>query len=98
MDTRKKWALGALAVVVAVTAFALLGSRPSPVRTVTVTRGAIAQSLVATGRIEASARIDIGSEVTGTVREVRARRWPRPKPRCARRASARRSRAASPPR
>jgi HlyD family secretion protein len=73
MDTRKKWALGALAVAAAVTALALLGSRPSPVRTVAVARGAITQSLVATGRIEASARIDLGSEVTATVREVRVR-------------------------
>ncbi|WP_124223119.1 efflux RND transporter periplasmic adaptor subunit [Tibeticola sediminis] len=73
MDTRMKWGLGAAAVLVVLAAVALGTTRGVPVRTVAVTRGAIAQSVVATGRVEASARIDLGSEVTATVREVRVR-------------------------
>jgi HlyD family secretion protein len=73
MDTRMKWGLGAAAVLVVLAAVALGTTRGVPVRTVAVTRGAIAKSVVATGRVEARARIDLGSEVTATVREVRVR-------------------------
>lgn len=73
MNTRTKWALGVGAAVAALALAAALGTRGTAVRAVAVTRGAITQSVVATGRIEAPARIDVAAEVTATVRAVRVR-------------------------
>lgn len=68
-----KWGVG-LAVVVATTIAAfLVGARATQVQVVPVVRSHIVQSVVATGRLNASARIDIGSEVTAVVQEVRVR-------------------------
>jgi HlyD family secretion protein len=68
-----KWGVG-VALVVAVTATALLvGTRGTEVQVVPVVRARIVQSVVATGRFNAPARIDIGSEVTAVVQEVRVR-------------------------
>jgi HlyD family secretion protein len=74
-----KW--GAVAVLVlAVSAAALLASRRgAPVQLVPVARTGIVQSVVATGRINAPARMDIGAEVTATVSEVRVREGDRVK-------------------
>ena len=49
------------------------GQRGTPVQTVPVARTGIVQSVVATGRLNAPARMDIGAEVTATVLEVRVR-------------------------
>jgi HlyD family secretion protein len=68
-----KWVIG-LAVVVAATAAALLfHARGTEVQVVAVARARIVQSVVATGRLNAPARIAIGSEVTAVVQEVRVR-------------------------
>jgi HlyD family secretion protein len=51
----------------------LFGTRAAQVQVVPVVRTHIVQSVVATGRLNAPARIDIGSEVTAVVLEVRVR-------------------------
>lgn len=51
----------------------LAGQRGALVQVVPVTRTGIVQSVVATGRLNAPARMDIGAEVTATVLEVRVR-------------------------
>lgn len=58
------------AIGIAVTAARL---RPTEAAAVVVRRGAIARTLVITGRVRAPARARIGATVTGTVREVRVR-------------------------
>jgi len=68
-----KWSALAAAVL-AVAAVGLWASqRGTAVQVVPVTRGGIVQSVVATGRMNAPARMDIGAEVTATVLEVRVR-------------------------
>ena len=74
-----KWGAVAVLVLAAATA-ALLGSRRgTPVQLVPVARTGIVQSVVATGRLNAPARMDIGAEVTATVLEVRVREGDRVK-------------------
>ena len=74
-----KWIVGAV-LVMAVAAAALLASRRgTAVQLTTVARTGIVQSVVATGRLNAPARMDIGSEVTATVLEVRVREGDRVK-------------------
>jgi len=67
-------------LVLAVSAAALLASRRgTPVQLMPVARTGIVQSVVATGRLNAPARMDIGAEVTATVLEVRVREGDRVK-------------------
>ncbi|WP_029526743.1 efflux RND transporter periplasmic adaptor subunit [Polaromonas glacialis] len=74
-----KWGVGA-ALVLALAAAAVLSSRRgTPVQLVPVARTGIVQSVVATGRLNAPARMDIGAEVTATVHEVRVREGDRVK-------------------
>ncbi len=74
-----KWGVAAL-LVVAVSAAALLASRRgTAVQLVPVVRTGIVQSVVATGRLNAPARMDIGAEVTSTVLDVRVREGDRVK-------------------
>lgn len=54
-------------------AWLLAGQRGALVQVVPVARSGIVQSVVATGRLNAPARMDIGAEVTATVLEVRVR-------------------------
>src|SRR5690606_5938652 len=71
-----RWGTGfvVVAVVVAALAAALLfDARATQVQVVPVARARIVQSVVATGRLNAPARIDIGAEVTAVVQEVRVR-------------------------
>jgi len=68
-----KWAVGAGLVLAVVAALGLARQRGTPVQVVAVTRTGIVQSVVATGRLNAAARLDIGAEVTATVQEVRVR-------------------------
>ncbi|WP_293605617.1 efflux RND transporter periplasmic adaptor subunit [Polaromonas sp. UBA4122] len=72
-----KWGAGALVVLAA--AVMLAGQRGTPVQVVAVARTGIVQSVVATGRINAPARMDIGAEVSATVLEVRVREGDRVK-------------------
>ena len=74
-----KWGLAAL-LVVAVSAAALLANRRgTAVQLVPVVRTGIVQSVVATGRLNAPARMDIGAEVTATVLDVQVREGDRVK-------------------
>lgn len=68
-----KWAAGAGLVLAVVAVLGLVRQRGVPVQLVAVARTGIVQSVVATGRLNAAARLDIGAEVTATVEEVRVR-------------------------
>ena len=69
-----KWSGGAaLLLALAGGAWLLAGQRGALVQVVPVARSGIVQSVVATGRLNAPARMDIGAEVTATVLEVRVR-------------------------
>ncbi|MEO5658346.1 MAG: efflux RND transporter periplasmic adaptor subunit [Polaromonas sp.] len=79
MNRFVKWGAGALIVIVVAGAALLASRRGTPVQWVPVQRTAIVQSVVATGRLNAPARMDIGAEVTATVREVSVREGERVK-------------------
>lgn len=68
-----KWGAGAVLVLVVAGGLLLARQRGTPVQLVPVARTGIVQSVVATGRLNAPARMDIGAEVTATVLEVRVR-------------------------
>jgi len=68
-----KWSAAGLAAVAVAAGWFVVASRAAPVQQVAVARTGIVQSVVATGRLNAPARIDIGAEVTATVLEVRVR-------------------------
>lgn len=74
-----KWGVGALLVLAIAGAAVLASRRGTPVQLVPVARTGIVQSVVATGRLNAPARMDIGAEVTATVLEVRVREGDRVK-------------------
>lgn len=68
-----KWGAAGVLVLGVVAAVLLSSRRGAPVQVVPVTRTSIVQSVVATGRVNALARMDLGAEVTATVLEVRVR-------------------------
>ena len=68
-----KWGAAGVLVLGVVAAVLLSSRRGTPVQVVPVTRTSIVQSVVATGRVNALARMDLGAEVTATVLEVRVR-------------------------
>ncbi|MEP6587196.1 MAG: efflux RND transporter periplasmic adaptor subunit [Polaromonas sp.] len=74
-----KWGVGALLVLAVAGAAVLASRRGTPVQLVPVARTGIVQSVVATGRLNAPARMDIGAEVSATVLEVRVREGDRVK-------------------
>jgi HlyD family secretion protein len=74
-----KWSIAALLLIAVAGAAVLASRRGTPVQTVPVARTGIVQSVVATGRLNAPARMDIGAEVTATVLEVRVREGDRVK-------------------
>ena len=74
-----KWGAAALLVLVVAGAAVLASRRGTPVQLVAVARTGIVQSVVATGRLNAPARMDIGSEVAATVLEVPVREGDRVK-------------------
>ena len=74
-----KWTAGAVLVLAVVAALGLARQRGSPVQVVAVARTGIVQSVVATGRLNAPARLDIGAEVTATVQDVLVREGDRVK-------------------
>ena len=74
-----KWGAGALLVLIVAGVAVLAGRRGAPVQLVPVARTGIVQSVVATGRLNAPARMDIGAEVTATVLEVQVREGDRVK-------------------
>ena len=60
-------------MVVVVAGVLLTRQRATAVQVAPVVRAAIAQSIVATGRLNAPARMDVGSDVSATVVEVKVR-------------------------
>lgn len=68
-----KWSLVGAGVVVLAALALVVSKRGTLVQVVPVVRTGIVQSVVATGRLNAPARMDIGAEVTATVLEVRVR-------------------------
>lgn len=74
-----KWGAGVLVLLIVAAALGLARQRGTPVQVVAVARTGIVQSVVATGRLNASARLDIGAEVTATVQEVLVREGDRVK-------------------
>lgn len=68
-----KWGAAGVLVLGVLAAVLLSSRRGTPVQVVPVTRTSIVQSVVATGRVNALARMDLGAEVTATVLEVRVR-------------------------
>ncbi|MES2977527.1 MAG: efflux RND transporter periplasmic adaptor subunit [Pseudomonadota bacterium] len=74
-----KWGVLSLLGVAAVAAYWVSGRGGATVQVVPVARTSIAQSVVATGRLNAPARMEIGAEVTATVLEVRVREGDRVK-------------------
>ena len=74
-----KWGLLGAGVLLLAVLGLVLSQRGTQVQVVPVVSTAIVQSVVATGRLNAPARIDIGAEVTATVLEVRVREGDRVK-------------------
>jgi HlyD family secretion protein len=74
-----KWGAGAVLLLAVAGAVLLARQSGTPVQLVPVVRTGIVQSVVATGRLNAPARMDIGAEVTATVLEVRVREGDRVK-------------------
>ena len=79
MKSLVKWGAGAVLVLAVAGGLLLARQRGTPVQLVPVARTGIVQSVVATGRLNAPARMDIGAEVTATVLEVRVREGDRVK-------------------
>jgi HlyD family secretion protein len=73
MKPRQKWIFAAFALALLVTAGLLFQQRGTPVQAVPVLRSALVQSVVATGRLNAPARIELAAEVTATVQSVLVR-------------------------
>jgi HlyD family secretion protein len=65
------WQIAALALALGGGAYAAWGWLAGPkLATVAVAQGALVQSIVASGRVESPHRVNIGSQITGTVLEV----------------------------
>jgi len=73
MKSRQKWIFAAVVVMLLTAAALLLQQRGSPVHAVPVLRSNLLQSVVATGRLNAPARIELAAEVTATVLSVQVR-------------------------
>ena len=72
MQKRMKWWIAGAGAVLVV-AVGLSRARGTQVQVVNVARSGIVQSIAATGRLNAPARMDVGADVTATVLEVRVR-------------------------
>ena len=73
MKPRQKWIFAAVALALLSTAGWLFQQRGTPVQVVPVLHSALLQSVVATGRLNAPARIELAAEVTATVQSVLVR-------------------------
>lgn len=73
MNTKTRGLIAAAVVAVLLLAILLVRQRGTPVQVVNVVRSAIVQSIAATGRLNAPARMDIGADVSATVLDVRVR-------------------------
>ncbi len=71
MAWHRKWLIGGGALVVAALAWALMRWLLGPeVVVYPVTRGELVKTVVASGHVETAFRVEIGSQITGMVREV----------------------------
>lgn len=69
---RARWIAGVTLVASAVMAYALLSGRSAPITytTAPVTRGAIVVVVTATGSVQPTNKVDVSSELSGTIRKV----------------------------
>jgi HlyD family secretion protein len=67
LSARTRWLLGAGVLVSMLVGWLVLRPNTKAAQVVKVQRADLTQTVVATGRINAAARIDVGSEVTATV-------------------------------
>lgn len=70
---RARWLLGTALVMALVLAVATLRPRTKAVTMVGVLRADLSQTVVATGRVNLPARVDVASEVTATIQQVAVR-------------------------
>jgi len=73
MKPRQKWTFAAIALLLLGAGALLLQQRGTPVQVVPVLRSDLVQSVVATGRLNAPARIELAAEVAATVLAVQVR-------------------------
>ncbi|MBY0463456.1 MAG: efflux RND transporter periplasmic adaptor subunit [Burkholderiales bacterium] len=73
MSVRTRWLLASAAVLALLVAWLVFRPNTKAAQVVTVQRADLAQSVVATGRVNAVDRVDVGSEVTATVVRVAVR-------------------------
>ena len=71
--SRQRWAWGLVAVLLAALAWVLFKPGAKTAQAVAVQRTELRQTVVATGRVNGPARLDIGADLTATVRDVRVR-------------------------
>jgi HlyD family secretion protein len=76
---RARWLLGTVVVLALVLAVAMLRPRTKAVSMVSVQRADLTQTVVATGRVNLPARVDVASEVTATIQQVAVREGDRVK-------------------
>ncbi|MDO9159210.1 MAG: biotin/lipoyl-binding protein, partial [Burkholderiaceae bacterium] len=73
LSPRNRWLLGGVLLIGLVLAATLLRTPAKTAQVVQVARTDLTQTVVATGRVNAPVRLDIGSEVTATVLAVSVR-------------------------
>lgn len=78
-SSRNRWLFTFLVVTASLLAVLVLRTPTKAAQLVTVQRADLTQTVAATGRVNASARIDVGSEVTATVLTVAVREGDRVK-------------------
>lgn len=70
ISPRTRWLAAGVLLLSASVAVGVFWTRPKTAQVMAVQRADLTQTVVATGRINAAARIDVGSEVTATVQTV----------------------------
>lgn len=73
LSPRTRWLAAGVLLLSACVAVGVFWTRPKTAQVMAVQRADLTQTVVATGRINAAARIDVGSEVTATVQTVNVR-------------------------
>lgn len=73
LSARTRWLLASAAVLALLVAWLVFRPHTKAAQVVAVQRADLAQTVVATGRVNAAERVDVGSEVTATVLRVAVR-------------------------